>query len=311
MLAVMYHYIRKRTDRPPFGYYHLKKEQFRRQLDYFEDNYHILTCSEFAKRLQGDVTTSENELILTFDDGLRCHREHVLPELRDRNLWGMFFIPIQPIRDRIPLHVHQIHNLLAQVKHRYLHDQLTEILEQWDLPVEQEIQVYDDQTSQTDTKEVKRLLNFGIRPAEVNSVLTELQEKIGNVSPANVVDVYMQLDDLKALRQAGMTLGAHGVTHHALTRLSRDTQRLEINNSIEWLNTEIGEQTITSFAYPYGTPQTFDKDIKRILQDADIDVAFTTVRGEISSEILTKDVLALPRRDCNEFKYGESSATFP
>ena len=48
-------------------------------------------------------------VLLTFDDGLRDHRDFVLPVLQERGLFGLFYVPSGPaITGRI-LDVHKVH----------------------------------------------------------------------------------------------------------------------------------------------------------------------------------------------------------
>ena len=47
MKVVMYHYVRPGTDNPPYEYYYLDLEDFRRQLDYFEETYDVIDEERF------------------------------------------------------------------------------------------------------------------------------------------------------------------------------------------------------------------------------------------------------------------------
>ena len=79
MKAVMYHYVRPDASNPPW-YYHLDIEDFRAQLDYFEDEYGFVDRDAFLAAARGRADPPEG-VILTFDDGLRDHYKWVFPEL--------------------------------------------------------------------------------------------------------------------------------------------------------------------------------------------------------------------------------------
>ena len=54
-------------------------------------------------------------VLLTFDDGLRDHRDFVLPVLRERGLFGVFYVASGPaITGRI-LDVHKVHLVLGRM----------------------------------------------------------------------------------------------------------------------------------------------------------------------------------------------------
>ena len=85
MKIVTYHYIQEYSKQLPFfNFLHIN--DFKKQLDYFQNNYIFPSYIEFKKYLNGDIDLPENSIILTFDDGLKCHYEYVLPELKKRNL---------------------------------------------------------------------------------------------------------------------------------------------------------------------------------------------------------------------------------
>ena len=54
-------------------------------------------------------------VLLTFDDGLRDHIDCVLPVLRTRNLWGLFYVPSKPIAEGRLLDVHKVHLALGRL----------------------------------------------------------------------------------------------------------------------------------------------------------------------------------------------------
>jgi peptidoglycan/xylan/chitin deacetylase (PgdA/CDA1 family) len=105
MKTVMYHYVRPQIDTPPFGYFHLDIDSFRRQLDHFDEKYTVLGRQEFLATVDGDRTPRSDDILLTFDDGLIDHAEYVLPELRRRDLFGAFYVPAGPYLEGMVLHV--------------------------------------------------------------------------------------------------------------------------------------------------------------------------------------------------------------
>ena len=110
MKAVVYHYVRPHMDEMPFSR-HLLTDNFSRQLDYFENTFGFLTKDEFQESILSG--TSKEGIILTFDDSFKDHIRYVLPELKQRSLWGIFYIPLGPYMYHQILDVHRIHLLLA------------------------------------------------------------------------------------------------------------------------------------------------------------------------------------------------------
>lgn len=93
MPIVMYHRVwgNKEARRwPHMPYLHI--DDFRRQLDWFAEQ------REYYE--------------LTFDDGLRCHLERVVPELEQRGVSGMFFVPAQLVWE--PCGIHRVHDAVGR-----------------------------------------------------------------------------------------------------------------------------------------------------------------------------------------------------
>lgn len=72
-----------------------------------------------------------------------------------------------------------------------------------------------------------------------------------HVNPPN--NLMMTSLQVKAMRQAGMQIGAHTVSHPILARLSDEQARAEIKGSKDFLERLLGER-VGLFAYPNGKP---------------------------------------------------------
>ena len=98
---------------------------------------------------------------------------------------------------------------------------------------------------------------------------------------------YMTWEQIAAMRDAGMEIGAHTVSHLNLTSLDQATATYEISQSKADLESRLGI-SITSFCYPAGF---YDGNIEALVQAAGFTNA-TTTRWDSDYS----DMLALPRR---------------
>ncbi|WP_129627026.1 polysaccharide deacetylase family protein [Candidatus Oscillochloris fontis] len=87
-------------------------------------------------------------------------------------------------------------------------------------------------------------------------------------------DAYMGWDEIRALAQAGMEIGAHSISHLDLTTLSYYEQVDQIARSGQEIAAEIG-LPVRSFCYPAGR---FNTDIATITRDAGYTSATTTIQ---------------------------------
>jgi peptidoglycan/xylan/chitin deacetylase (PgdA/CDA1 family) len=307
MRAVMYHYVRPGTDAPPYEYYHLDLADFRRQLDHFDETYDLIDREHFLDCVAGERPPPEDAVVLTFDDGLIDHYEHVLPELRARGLWGLFFVP-GPIDDDA-LAVHRVHTLLGTTPATAVAEALAAMVDPADVRAgrrEEFERMYESSSSDEAVTRVKRTLNYFLPYDRVPEVFDALEERFP-VASVDPTDLYLSPEQVGALSDAGMLVGGHTVTHRVLSRLSPDEQRSEVERSLSYVERVASDQPIRSFAYPYGTAETFDDASLAALRESDCDVAFTTEPGAVTADALAETPLQLARRDCNEFRHGEAS----
>lgn len=124
------------------------------------------------------------------------------------------------------------------------------------------------------------------------SLRIETAAAIGSISRNLPDDLMLTRSQLKQLRQAGMEIGGHTVTHPILARLPPHRAREEIHSGKEELEAIIQER-IGLFAYPNGRHGTdYNQKHTEYVRDAGFDAAVTTNSG-VSRK--STDLYQLPR----------------
>lgn len=127
----------------------------------------------------------------------------------------------------------------------------------------------------------------------------ELQERLARTQAIGarhglpeVSDLMMTADQLRALRNAGMDIGGHTVSHPILARVSDEVAAREIGEGREQLTQWLGEAP-SLFAYPNGVPggDYGPRDVA-LVRKAGFTAAVSTAPGTASSGV---DVYQLPR----------------
>ncbi|MFC7057742.1 polysaccharide deacetylase family protein [Halovenus salina] len=311
MKAVMYHYVRDGVDRLP-NYYYLDITDFRKQLDYFDQEFGFVERESFLAYLRGVRSTPPSGVILTFDDGLRDHYEFVFAELQKRDLWGIFYVPTGPYQTETLLDVHKTHILLGEVSGSELLAETHEIIEEKMIPhrrrEEYKTKTYKTHDDIKATKEVKRILNYYVSDEFQTEVLDRLAARIGH-EPVDVSDYYVRPEELREMYQNGMTIGAHTVNHPVLSKLDKREQELQIHDSFAHLDDILGDMTLRTFCYPYGNDATYNEITVELLNSCECEWCFKVESADITDEDIGSRPQALPRYDCNEFPYGEASGS--
>lgn len=308
MKAVMYHYVRPAPEGLPFFRY-LHLDDFRRQLDHFQRQFHLIGLKELLAVFEGEPVR-EDGMILTFDDGLIDQHRHVLPELLSRGLWGVFYVPTGPLATGRLLDVHRIHLVLGRHGGTVAMDRLARIVEDHML-VDRTVRefrelTYRNHNEDANTTLFKRTLNYYIGYEWREEILNRIWEQLGKALPG-AEDWYMFPEALRALASEGMLLGSHGVNHRVFAKLSLEEQRIEIDESFAFLDALTGGLAVRTFCYPYGGFHTFTAETEHLLSNAGCRFSFNVEHRDITVADLATRRQALPRYDCNRFPHGSAA----
>jgi peptidoglycan/xylan/chitin deacetylase (PgdA/CDA1 family) len=302
---VMYHYIRDfaRTRFP--GIKGLDLAEFRYQLDYLQQNYHVVTMEDVIGSLRSGDRLPKNATLLTFDDGYAEHYDLAFPILFDRGLQGCFFPPVQPIRDGVMLDVNRLHFILAScddpaklgaavdaavsASDRDGLDSVANYRDTWAKPNR-----FDD----AETIYVKRMLQTALPEDFRNQIASKLfADYVSNDEAAFANELYITPEQAKVMQGSGMYFGSHGFSHYWLNRIRRETQVAEVDKALDFLRS-IGSPVddFWTMCYPFGG---WSEGLLDVLREKDCALGLTT-------EVATADLdhhekLTLPRYDTNDF----------
>ncbi|MBO3704811.1 MAG: polysaccharide deacetylase family protein [Candidatus Accumulibacter sp.] len=105
-------------------------------------------------------------------------------------------------------------------------------------------------------------------------------------------DLMMTSEQVRAMRRAGMLIGAHTVTHPILARLDPDEARREVVNSRDHLE-DLLQDRVGLFAYPNGRPSVdYRAEDAESVRGLGFDAAVTTAWGVADAG---SDRMQLPR----------------
>lgn len=308
MRVVMYHYVRNfDPKRPALRFLHI--DDFRAQLDHFQEEYGFVTRTQWDHALATRSSASlQGKVLLTFDDALSCSYEFVFPELRKRDLWGMFFVPSGPYETGSLLNVHKIHLLCASLPTTQLDDLIQATVREEHIPFEKRDEfrkeTYVTQRDKASILRFKRCLNYFVDEA-CRSELLDKMAQAAKLSFPSVDEYYMTRPQLQEMARGGMIIGGHSVAHRVMSKLSVSEQRAEIAGSIDFLN-RLGIPSPRVYCHPYGGCHTYTDDTLDLLDSLGFECSFDVRPEEINDNDLERQRQALPRFDCNAFPFGSA-----
>jgi peptidoglycan/xylan/chitin deacetylase (PgdA/CDA1 family) len=219
-------------------------QRFDELLGWVRQWFKVLPLDQAARQLQ-DGSLPARAAALTFDDGYADNHDIALPLLQKHGLPCSFFIATgfldggrmwnDSLTESLRLTPH------ARLDLRGLSDaqgQDLGLLDLADMPARREALM-------ALIPRVKYLVPEE-RLARVEAIAQRAEVQLPD-------DLMMSSAQVKALRQAGMQIGAHTVNHPILARLSPQAAADEIGRSRDTLQSLLGER-VGLFAYPNGKP---------------------------------------------------------
>ena len=316
----MYHYTRyiKNSRYPAIK--GLEVKDFKRQLDFFEENFNIITMEEVTEAVLKGRNLPEKALLLTFDDGYTDNYTVALPLLLERGLQGSFFVPAKPLVDGGLLEVNKIHFTLAKGNEKdivkdildyslKIKEKLREKLNIADRDISEELYkkyAVSNGRDTVDTSFIKKMLQE-ILPAENRTEIIDiLFDKYVEVSEEVLAnELYVNKTQLKVMKKLGMFIGLHGYEHNHLALLTEEEQKKDLEKSLSAMREFIDEDDWV-MNYPYGS---YNKTTLRLIKSRGAVLGLTTKRG--IADIKPDSALELARFDCNDFPpKGEGYSLF-
>ncbi len=293
---------------PAFDGNLLRAEVFQRQLRHLKANYNVMAPENLLAWRKGLSELPSGAVLLTCDDGLVNHLTDMLPILKAENLKCLFFVPGGVTEASARASTNGGAN---EERSMLWYEELFLLLRQ-----KAQDAGSPDSTKQGSTKHVS---NGHRSPAERHAfwwrevqrlsqldanargrVLDALRDGLdGKQRQAlNLADpvsrrrfALMNGNEVRQLASAGMTMGAHTLSHPILSQLPPEQARAEVIESRSRLEALL-EREVWAFAYPFGDPLAVTPEVLAIPEQAGYAAGFLNYGGGLGVPL---PPYALPR----------------
>lgn len=254
-------------------------DRFRDQLRFLRSSCAVTTLDALVDQLGDTPSESYSPVVVTFDDGYADNIEayEIAAELD------------------VPLTLFVSTGAIAAGK-RFWWDELTAIVYDDEGPLTIEI---DGRTRSfprsTDDERAKTCLKLHglLRPLGEDARQAVLTEQVPRWSSStSALGRPLTAAELRELaRRPGAAIGAHGVSHRALSSLHTEEQLAEVRESKQFLE-ELLHQPVDFFSFPFGRPRDVGAPAMQAVAAAGYRAACTTVQAAVYA---ADDRFALPR----------------
>jgi peptidoglycan/xylan/chitin deacetylase (PgdA/CDA1 family) len=263
----------------------ISAEIFRRQLRLLKARYHIIAPEDLRLWFTTGRELPPLSVLLTCDDGLRNNLTDMLPVLQEEGVKCLFFVtdgsaasePATLWYEELFLILHKAPagrfeisgaGVVIGAELGAKHGRLAI----WWRAVKR--------LSQVDAESRRAFLDGARAQLGVGDDMNAGSDD----SPRNRRFCLLRRAELAQLEAAGMTVGAHTISHPMLSQAPAELARAEIAESRARLETALGKQ-VWAFAYPFGTAESVTLQVLAMTKDAGYDAAFLNIGGGLGTDI--------------------------
>ena len=282
----------------------ISADMLRRQLRALKANFAVVSPGEVLAWLQGRLQLPPRAVLLTCDDGLLNCLTDMLPMLQQEGVTCLFFVTGASAGDsRAMLWYEELFLGLLQAPAGRFEITSDGVALAFQLGARDERRV-------AWWSAVKRLseVDAEARASFLQTLRIRLHAKVGlDVEDQTSCRRFglMTRSELRQLVAAGMTVGAHTLSHPMLSQAAEDLAYAEISESRARLEAVLQDR-VWAFAYPFGDPQSVTEEVLAMPQRAGFDAAFVNFGGGLGAET---PPYAIPRvHVTSEMSLGEFEA---
>jgi peptidoglycan/xylan/chitin deacetylase (PgdA/CDA1 family) len=293
--SVMFHHFHNENHRPSQG--SLSSLEFHKMLDWLSIRFNLIGAREYLAKFE-KTELGNNDVCLSFDDGLLCQFDIAIPILEDRGLDAFFFSYSSAFTEtpcNLEIFRYFRTNEFSSIDDFY--NQFFELVENnFHSDLEKHRNIYLDLNYLNafpfytkNDKWFRYLRDQVLGVQNYEQVMMKLMGLKG-FSKKNIADdLWMSEDNLEEISNLGHLVGLHSHSHPMqMSRLSYQDQYKEYKNNLDYLSAVIGD--VVCMSHPCGD---YNSETLTILEKLGIRIGF---RSNTSEKII-KSKFEIPRND--------------
>ena len=274
----------------------ISAETFDRMLDFYSKEYHLINADEFLYKSQIN-TLKEDDVCITFDDGLLCQYDIAYPVLESRNLKAFFFVytsPLDNVLEKIEIYRHFRFSCFKSIDEFYnAFFEILDIGNNVDL-----LKDYDENNFLKDfpfytanDKKFRYLRDYVLGEKKYYEIMDKMIEKSDYDIDENSKLLWLNKDNILDLYKHNHIVGLHSYSHPtSMVIKSKQEQEYEYATNKKELEDIINDKVI-SVSYPCNS---YNDDTLEFMCNNGIQIGFRANMADLDKKIA---YLEYPRED--------------
>jgi len=277
---------------PAFDGNLISAEMLRRQLRLLKAHYNVISSEDALAWREGRRELPPRAVLLTCDDGLLSCLTDMLPVLQQEGVSCLFFVTgASAGESRMMLWYEELFLLLLRAAAGHFEISSEGVVIEGELGSrEQRRGIWWNSVKRLSQVDELSRVSF-LRALRMQFKL-EAERAFDEENPASCRRFgLLKCGELRELASAGMTIGAHTMSHPMLSQLPIESAYAEISEGRRRLESAL-QQQVWAFAYPFGDPQSVTAEVLAMPKKAGYEAAFLNFGGGLGVDL---PPFALPR----------------
>jgi peptidoglycan/xylan/chitin deacetylase (PgdA/CDA1 family) len=292
-IVLLYHRVLTDPGRDP-NLIAVSSERFHEQMAWLARYARVQPEPAFLETLDRRPAARRPSVLITFDDGYADNVRHALPILRELGLGATMFVVSDAVGG----------------ERLFWWDALERIVErratvEGDFVLPNAARIDARREFQAVYSDLHRVLKPADRATRTR-MIDALAKQTGSETTAGDRDRAVCASELRAWRAAGMSVGGHTCDHPRLSSLADSDVWRQVHGCKTALERCLGEP-VSSFAYPYGGREDFDRRAEQAARAAGYRCAFANWEGNAHWE---RNRFTLPRSLVRDWGIDEFAERF-
>lgn len=258
-------------------------KNFKAQMEFLGKNYQVISVDELMRVKEKDEI-DERTVVVSFDDGYVDNYNNALPVLKRQGLGAVFFVSTGLLGKAREFWWDNLERVFLLSKK--LPDRLSLAI-----AGEENLWVEGDISARKRIYEQIHRRLLGLPPTERDKIVGRLMRWARVSVKARKGYESMSRHQVAKMASAGLTIGAHTVTHSSLGRLERRLQEEELVENKSDLERTVGRE-VAYVSYPYGTVRDLSRTTVKIVRKLKFRAGFANIPGLVRAK---SDKYKLPR----------------